>query len=403
MKKRIALLISAVLILALFAIPASAADTVYNLIDENGADWKDEEINGLKVTRDYSGGKLTVSSTGAWPYTTSTLKTPLSFKESDNATVNLKFTVEDENAVSSIRLVSGSEQIWLHDFIKDAPIQANSGDIMAGEYNLSIKLFDLKLFAGLVEGASTQKDLVLTDDALPITGIQVWCSGSSSNIKVTIEKFEIVVPGKGGTEQPTKKVVNVAKDKSYTVLGRLAKEDGSFNWPDESGKSLTDGKFAEGGYTDAAYMGFNIGSEELKEAGKTKFEVVVDLEKKENLKKFVFYTITSSAEGITTPKSIKVYASDDQSTWSEVGDLAYDKEDRSANGKYVASLEKDAAGRYVKFEIEHNTNWVFLDEVEVYAETTSTTPGTADYGVIGFAIIALISLSGAALVSKKRA
>lgn len=406
MKKKLALLLSAIMLLAIVVIPAQAADTVYNLIDENGATWADTPANENTTTHSFSDGKLIVTAPGSWPYVLATLDEPLAFAESDNAKLNLKFTVEDSGAESSIRLISGTNYIWAHQFVAEAPINEGSGDIKAGTYDLSIDLFDLKM----VEGVVSTKDLVLVDGKLPIDGFQVWCSGSSSAITVTVEKFEIVVPG-GSTGEESKpatetKIVNLAKDKSYTKFGYYSDAAGAFPWPDDGDKELTNGVFAESAnYSDAAFTGFNIGAADMKAVDSRVSEIVVDLGKVEKLTKFRVETITSDGVGIKAPLSITVSVSDDKTTWTEVGALAYDNADVSADALYIASLEKAVQGRYVKFASEHDTNWVFISEVEAYGETTSTVtpPKTGENGLVGFALVAAISLAGVVVISRKRA
>ena len=55
---------------------------------------------------------------------------------------------------------------------------------------------------------------------------------------------------------------NIALGKSYTVKGILKDQAGNSNYPDEEGKSLTDGKGAtQVGYGDAAWVGLNLNGE----------------------------------------------------------------------------------------------------------------------------------------------
>lgn len=410
MKKKLALLLSAIMLLAIVVIPAQAADTVYNLIDESGATWADTPANENTTTHSFTDGKLIVTAPGSWPYVVATLDEPLAFAESDNAKLNLKFTVEDSGAESSIRLISGTNNIWLHQFVAEAPINEGSGDIKAGTFELSIDLFDLKM----VEGVVGTKDLVLVDGKLPIDGFQVWCSGSSSAITVTVEKFEIVVPGGSINEESEPatetKIVNLAKDKSYTKFGYYSDAEGNFPWPDVDDKELTNGAFAtfadSSTYQDAAFVGFNIGAADMVAADNSRIsEIVVDLGKVEKLTKFRVETLSNDVVGIRAPLSITVSVSDDKSTWTEVGALAYGDVDVATDVLFFASLEKAAQGRYVKFASEHDTNWVFISEVEVYGETTSTVtpPVTGEYGLVGFALVAAISLAGVVVISRKRA
>ena len=201
MIKRISLFVSFALLLTLIALPVQAADQVINLIDESGASWEEKDANDNSVTVNFNGGSLIATAPGAWPNVTATFNEPITLNADDNATIYLKFKVEDDNAATSIRLISDTQYIYLHHFVDDA-LYDGSGDIKAGEYELSAKLFDLKAFDGSEDNEWLGKKDLTTDGSGNITfdKFQVWCAGASNDITVTIEKLEITIPDTGSDE-----------------------------------------------------------------------------------------------------------------------------------------------------------------------------------------------------------
>jgi hypothetical protein len=175
---------------------------------------------------------------------------------------------------------------------------------------------------------------------------------------------------------------NIAKGMTYEYTGALI-ENGKNNYPDTDNKELTDGVIPKAKedlvFTKNLWVGLNIGGADADKTNK-KNSVVVDLnEVKTGLTKFVLYALDTSS-GISMPKSVEVFVSDDKSTFTSVGvDKApvkvVDAED-SANptyGAYTFSVNGNATkGRYVKFVIEHDKNWAFVSEVEVYQDPNAT-------------------------------
>lgn len=213
MKRRLVILLSFALLLTVFVLPAQAADQVINLISESGASWEAKDANNNSVSYSFTDGKLIATAPGAWPYVTATFNTPIVINQSDNAVVNIKFKVEDEDACVSIRLIAGTQAIYIHHFI-DGATYDGSGDIDAGDYELSMKLSDLKAFAGTAEDQYLgKKDLVYDAGKIIFDKLQVWCAGSSSDITVTIEKFEIVIPGEE-TDESSEAEVSSSPDQS---------------------------------------------------------------------------------------------------------------------------------------------------------------------------------------------
>lgn len=182
-----------VLLVALIVIPIQAAASSINLIDKDGAEWTNVEANGNDVAFNFDGGKLTATAPGSWPYVLGVYNTPVTLVENDNPRIKIKFTVADDKAAASIRLVAGEsgQSIYVHHFVEGASYDG-SGDILAGTYTLDLPFFELKAFDGNAanEWVGT-KDFEMTDGAVNFDRVQVWCSGHSDAITVTIDYFEI--------------------------------------------------------------------------------------------------------------------------------------------------------------------------------------------------------------------
>ena len=80
---------------------------------------------------------------------------------------------------------------------------------------------------------------------------------------------------------------NVALGKSYTIRG-IYPNATSPSWPDEGGITLTDGKNATNvSYSDAAWVGFNTGADDIKNDTPPRSSITVDLAGTYKLAKFV--------------------------------------------------------------------------------------------------------------------
>ncbi len=161
-------------------------------------------------------------------------------------------------------------------------------------------------------------------------------------------EFEVEFSGKDG--------VNVAEGKSYTTL-----KPAEANYPDEQGNALTDGKYGEATYGDAAWVGF---------LGKPEF--VIDLgEKTDGIYSVVVNTMGGGSAAIYAPTNVTVYVSDDGENFTQAVSKTFEPDSGTDKLEAVvrtAFLPQSVSARYVKVAISTNQSWIFVDEISVYAE-----------------------------------
>ncbi len=184
------------------------------------------------------------------------------------------------------------------------------------------------------------------------------------------------------------KIDNVALRESYTTDGV------NTSYPDEDGISLTDGIYApsDASYSNAAYVGYNTGSDAYKRDGY--MAVTVDLGKNYDLDRFVAYVASSynTGAGITAPKTVAVYVSDDNDVWELAGEVNPTDDASVSCIPAEISLDTPVSARYVQYRFTPTKNWVMVAEVEAYEtyvpvsgenlaldkDYTTTTPNRTD-------------------------
>lgn len=243
--------------------------------------------------------------------------------------------------------------------------------------------------------------------------------GYRSNAKLAFTKPAGTTDESEGGDKPAGPV-NAALGKSYTVKGILKDQAGNSNYPDEEGKSLTDGKGAtQVGYGDAAWVGLNLNGEGMQTTDdfKDKSNIVVNLGESAKIFKFAVELLDSKGDaGISLPASLEFFYSADGENWTSAGTGTPEVGSEEACIE-IFSLTLDAAvdAKYVKAEFTHSTNWVFASEFAAYAGTAgsedsssdsssaaSSTPVTGDAGVAALVIVAVVALAGAVAVKKVR-
>jgi len=155
MKKAIALVLTAFLLLPLCVICAGAEgagekSATYNLIGPD-FEWTkiDCEYNGTTGTIDYSynEGSLTATATTLWPSMTYTYASPLPIKAGADTTFNLDVTVTSGTTNIAVVLTNG-DVITLHHYLGDTAdatmYDQSSGDLKTSGANSSMSLSNMK-------------------------------------------------------------------------------------------------------------------------------------------------------------------------------------------------------------------------------------------------------------------
>ncbi|MBO5870381.1 MAG: discoidin domain-containing protein, partial [Clostridia bacterium] len=159
------------------------------------------------------------------------------------------------------------------------------------------------------------------------TGIEVGDKLYISNIDVATGKIGaaatvswVSLSGYEPEDPSTNVPQNIALNKGYTTSG-IYVANGEATYPDENGKTLTDGlnATADSTYAHPAFVGFNKHSEEYDANGYA--TITVDLGAEYDLNKFIahFASAKNSGAGVTAPAKVTVYVSDDKSSWTSVG------------------------------------------------------------------------------------
>ncbi len=214
---------------------------------------------------------------------------------------------------------------------------------------------------------------------------------------------------------PEKVLKNLAEGATYTASEQYRQGGADVQWgwddnapyayPDEEGKTLTDGvKPADGADCYAAeWAGWTGIHPTYADYGYNWF--TIDLgETKEFTNVNVWHGTAALQNGINAPESIQVFVSDDGENFTEVGSAVPANDANSVNE--CTSIAAVASGRYVQVRVIAG-NWAFLSEIEVegYVEVESDeeTPNAGDASsMLVFAVIAFVALAGSAVVVKTR-
>ncbi len=149
---------------------------------------------------------------------------------------------------------------------------------------------------------------------------------------------------------------NAAEGKSY-VLSIPPQPQ----YPDEEGKTLTDGALGQPAYYDTAWSGF-LGAPEF----------TIDLGRTEKaIYGFEVSTLGGGSAGVYAPTEITVSVSDDGKNFREAASVKFEADPGVDTGNRITrsiKLEQDASGRYVKFSVATNQSWIFIDELRVFAD-----------------------------------
>lgn len=164
---------------------------------------------------------------------------------------------------------------------------------------------------------------------------------------------------------------NVALGKSYTHSS-LHPNNGSASYPDEGGKSLTDGKLpaANGKYSDPAFAGFNSNTDYNVRGYAT---LTIDLGGLHLLDQFAIHYGSKQflSVGISAPQFAWVYASNDGESWYKVGRTYHEDTDSVNCVASVLELDTPITARYVEFRtVAGGSTWIFVAEAEAFGVET---------------------------------
>ena len=163
------------------------------------------------------------------------------------------------------------------------------------------------------------------------------------------------------------KYANVTLGKGYT-LSTLYPNDSEASYPDENGKTMTDGEIAPEGssFGHASFIGFNKNQSDYTAHGYS--SITVDLGSLHYVDKFTAYVGSAYylSAGIDAPEMIEICLSVDGKTWYKAGRTAHT--DTEETNTIAATLELDSAlsAKYVQYRFIGNGNWMFVCEVEAF-------------------------------------
>ena len=163
---------------------------------------------------------------------------------------------------------------------------------------------------------------------------------------------------------------NLAKGKSYATSAPYS-TNGTIPYPDENGKTLTDGALApeDAIYSNEAFVGFNKSTTDYKNDGY--IYITVDLGKTYRLETFVAYFASkfNGEAGVYAPTQMSVYVSDDNKTWVEADTVSIKDSNAVSNVAGIITLDRGVFGRYVQFRVVNDDhNWIMVSEVAVYGD-----------------------------------
>ena len=206
-------------------------------------------------------------------------------------------------------------------------------------------------------------------DKITFAGID-FEAGTATNATATVQDAPnndvVVVPS-----------VNVAAGKTYTYsqLFRQGGKEVSWGWdenaaiayPDEDDKTMTDGVIAadDVAYDDAVWAGWNHNAPEYKELGYS--FITVDLGAVTDLAEASIYLGASGlGQGIGSKNmTVEIFVSDDGEEFVSVGSAVPEDSEEVSCVKTTVKFDTAVSGRYVQFRMVRG-GWMFVSEVEVY-------------------------------------
>ncbi|MBR2440554.1 MAG: discoidin domain-containing protein [Lentisphaeria bacterium] len=184
----------------------------------------------------------------------------------------------------------------------------------------------------------------------------------NSNIKNTIKFSQELIKQKNA---PKLSGTNLALNKKYT----FSKNANYWNCTDRGDwTQLTDGKYTKGDFwTSASTVGWSHSSP---------LEITIDLEKSEPISGITFNSAAGRAQ-VTFPQQIGIYVSDDGKVWDYACDLIETGAKHGTPSNTVYNVFKftdntlSVRGRYVKFYLITQFQYMFCDEIEIHRGSDS--------------------------------
>ena len=204
------------------------------------------------------------------------------------------------------------------------------------------------------------------------------------NLRVAYDVASSVVANKEATSEEIKNAynellywyslsgdqsVNVAYGKDYTTSVKP-----NAGYEDTNNSELTDGTLGDGGAGKSpTWTGYNGGAN-------NKYDFVIDLgEKFENIGSFSVNALQLDSWGITVPKNIKVYVSDDNTSWTEAASMDVSSEIYASTSQgahtFTVKPTSTVSGRYVKFELTAVKSFIFIGEATVNVDFAAIDEG----------------------------
>lgn len=186
--------------------------------------------------------------------------------------------------------------------------------------------------------------------------------GEVSDVSVS-EKPSESVPDEQSKEEEIKNPVEDPEYASVISTGKAYKNTAApgESYPDSYNTELTDGQIGPentGDYTDAKYSGYTDST----------VYVTIDLGKVyDSIYEFRCGFLSTDNAGIYPPKGVKIHASVDGDKFTRIGECAMPEYQADCRAEAVLTAEYYVTARYIRFGIEKNAAWVFIDELVVIA------------------------------------
>ncbi len=206
---------------------------------------------------------------------------------------------------------------------------------------------------------------------------------AGDKVKVADDKSSVyvLIPGVDDKEEVPVKNVNVALNKTSYTTSQLFRQNEQWSWgddspiayPDEDGKTLTDGVFAPAEKHElydanaGAWMGFHAQCPDYMENGYA--WIKLDLGASYDITEVVLYT-SSSLVSVAKAAKVTVLVSADGETWNDFGEVeVVDDETKTV---IKNSITGTANARYVQYKFTAVGHWLGVCEAEVYANVADT-------------------------------